>query len=151
MWVLTKVENLHCKICCKTTLIAVDNVSQVCNDQRIALILSLERGAASSYLSSSERSLPRLLHLSYSCTIEAVQQPQYSRTAVQPYALQPFSLPAVVRSYARTPQLDHCQQLQSSSASTIQYTHTCPPRATSRTVGMVLGKKLDAGGRKKNS
>src|SRR5271170_369159 len=112
MWVLTKVENLHCKICCKTTLIAVDNVSQVCNDQRIALILSLERGAASSYLSSSERSLPRLLHLSYSCTIEAVQQPQYSRTAVQPYALQPFSLPAVVRSYARTPQLDHCQHFQ---------------------------------------
>src|SRR5271155_1421318 len=75
----------------------VDNVSQVCNDQRIALILSLERGAASSYLSSSERSLPRLLHLSYSCTIEAVQQPQYSRTAVRPSALQPSSRRTLVR------------------------------------------------------
>ena len=35
------------------------------NDQRIALLLSPERGAASSYLSFSQQLLPRLLYFSY--------------------------------------------------------------------------------------
>lgn len=86
--------------------------ARLCNDQRIALVLSPGCGAASSYLSFAQQLLPRLLYLSYSVIAVQLRLCNSPRTSVCSYARTPISPRTLVRSYAcrlispRTPQLD---------------------------------------------